>query len=112
MIPYRSISPDDGLAINLRHWVVDDGDLAQEAGVSRQLCNAYKNKDEVLRALIRSFPDDALTEIEAELGSDRSLGDQLDIVFEKMVLAGSILSGTRRMRRTSSMDSMPLDKMS
>lgn len=65
------------------------GDMAQEAGVSRQtLYNAYKNKDDVLRALIRFLTDDALTKIESELVSGRGLGSQLDIIFGNMVLAG------------------------
>ena len=65
------------------------GDLAQEAGVSRQtLYNAYKNKDDVLRALIRAFTDEALAAVESELASATGLGDQLDIVFDKMALAG------------------------
>lgn len=65
------------------------GDLAQEAGVSRQtLYNVYKNKDDVLRALIHAFADAAMAEIDAGLASASSLGDQLDVVFDKMVLAG------------------------
>ncbi|MBV2361508.1 TetR/AcrR family transcriptional regulator [Thalassococcus sp. CAU 1522] len=65
------------------------GDLAQEAGVSRQtLYNTYKNKDDVLRALIRFHTRNALSEIEAELGGIDHLGGQLDIVFDRMVLGG------------------------
>lgn len=65
------------------------GDLAQEAGVSRQtLYNLYRNKDEILRALIRAFTQTALREIAEGVARSPHLGDQLDIVFDKMVLAG------------------------
>ncbi|MEQ8700219.1 MAG: TetR family transcriptional regulator [Bauldia litoralis] len=71
------------------------GDLAQEAGVSRQtLYNAFKNKDDVLRALIRLYTEEALAEIEAALDLVQALGDQLDIVFDKMVVAGFDLVAT------------------
>jgi len=64
-------------------------DLAQEAGISRQtLYNAYKNKDDVLRALIRSYTEDALSAIESGLANAQDLGDQLDIVFDRMVFDG------------------------
>ncbi|KNG93778.1 TetR/AcrR family transcriptional regulator [Pseudaestuariivita atlantica] len=65
------------------------GDLAKTAGISRQtLYNAFRNKDDILRALIRAFTDDAIRGIEAEIGTVKNLGDALDIVFDKMVLAG------------------------
>ena len=64
-------------------------DLAQEAGVSRQtLYNSYKNKDDVLRALIRSYTDTAMIEIQDGLTNTDALGGQLDVVFDKMALAG------------------------
>ena len=65
------------------------GDLAEEAGVARQtLYNAYKNKDDVLRALIRYHTDMAIDEIEAGLDGVQALGDQLDIIFNRMSVAG------------------------
>ncbi|WP_411819409.1 TetR/AcrR family transcriptional regulator [Hyphococcus formosus] len=65
------------------------GDLAQEAGVSRQtLYNTFKNKDDVLKGLIRNYTDEALRDIEAGLKSAQDIGEQLDILFDKMVVAG------------------------
>ncbi len=65
------------------------GDLAKEASVSRQtLYNTYKNKDDVLKALIRFFTDNTLCEIEVALHGARTLDHQLDIVFDKMTVAG------------------------
>lgn len=65
------------------------GDLAAEAGVSRQtLYNSFRNKDDVLRALIRSYTDEALGRIEAGLDRARDLGGQLDVIFDNMVVAG------------------------
>lgn len=64
-------------------------DLAEEAGVSRQtLYNAYRNKDDVLRALIRYYTDRAVRETEAALEGTCELGAQLDAVFDKMALSG------------------------
>ena len=63
-------------------------DIAQEAGISRQtLYNAYRNKDEVLCALIRHFGEAAHLEIEAGLAERETLGAQLDLVFDRIVLA-------------------------
>ena len=65
------------------------GDLAEEAGVARQtLYNAYKNEDDVLRALIRYHTDMAIDEIKAGLDGVQDLGDQLDIIFNRMSVAG------------------------
>lgn len=70
-------------------------DLAQEAGVSRQtLYNAFRNKDDVLKALIRSFTADAVGEIEAGLVTARTLGDELDVIFDRMCVAGFDLVAT------------------
>lgn len=64
-------------------------DLCEEAGVSRQtLYNTYKNKDDILRALIRYYTDNAIEEIETGLAGVEDLGDQLDIIFDKMSVAG------------------------
>ncbi|APZ44343.1 TetR/AcrR family transcriptional regulator [Acidihalobacter ferrooxydans] len=64
-------------------------DLATEAGVSRQtLYHVFRNKDEVLRALIRAYTDDLIAGIESGLEGVQALGDQLDVVFAKMVVAG------------------------
>lgn len=62
-------------------------DLAQEAGISRQtLYNAYPNKDEVLRALIRVYSEKSLAEAIVATEQTSDLGVQLDIVFSKMVV--------------------------
>ncbi|WP_093161501.1 TetR/AcrR family transcriptional regulator [Aliiruegeria lutimaris] len=63
-------------------------DISQEAGISRQtLYNAYRNKDEILRALIRYFADRAYCEIEAGLEEKPALGDRLDLVFDRIAVA-------------------------
>lgn len=65
------------------------GDLAEEAGVSRQtLYKAFRSKDDVLRAHIRAYTDNAIDEIEAALPTVEGLGPQLDLVFDKMVVVG------------------------
>ncbi len=64
-------------------------DVAEEAGVSRQtLYNAFGSKDDLLRALIRHFTDQAIARIEAGLPACRDLGEQLDLVFAHMVVEG------------------------
>ncbi len=64
-------------------------DLAQEAGISRQtLYNAYKNKDEVLRALIRAFASAALADSTKALRNVHDLGGQLDIVLHNLTVTG------------------------
>ena len=58
-------------------------DIAAEAGIVRQtLYNSYANKDEVLRATIRSFKDRALTAIETECATAGTLSEKLDIIFQ------------------------------
>lgn len=58
-------------------------DLAREAGVSRQtLYNAYRNKDDILRALIRTYAEQGVAEIEAGLKTVTGLGPQLDLAFQ------------------------------
>lgn len=64
-------------------------DLCEEAGVSRQtFYNNFRNKDDILRALIRSYTERALAGIEAGRGSCQTLGAQLDLVFEQTVVPG------------------------
>lgn len=64
-------------------------DLAQEASISRQtLYNSYENKDDVLKALIRSYIEGALCKVETRLEGVQGLGAQLDIVFDEMSVAG------------------------
>ncbi|PVA07395.1 TetR/AcrR family transcriptional regulator [Thalassorhabdomicrobium marinisediminis] len=64
-------------------------DLCEEAGVSRQtFYNNFRNKDDILRALIRSFTARALAEIDAHRPACPTLGAQLDLVFEQTVIAG------------------------
>lgn len=63
-------------------------DIAAEAGIARQtLYNAFANKDEVLRATIRLHTDRSLAAIEAECAGTSDLGEQLDIVFDALVIA-------------------------
>ena len=62
-------------------------DLAREAGISRQtLYNAFRNKDDILRALIRVYSEQAVAEIEAGLKSVEGLGPGLDLAFEKIAV--------------------------
>ncbi|QDC08636.1 TetR/AcrR family transcriptional regulator [Oceanicola sp. D3] len=64
-------------------------DLCEEAGVSRQtFYNHFRNKGDILRALIRSFTERALAGIEAGRRTRSTLGEQLDLVFEQTVVAG------------------------
>ncbi|WGW05929.1 TetR/AcrR family transcriptional regulator [Tropicibacter oceani] len=63
------------------------GDLCQEAGVSRQtLYNRFRNKDDILRDLIGRYTDAAIDEIRQGLEQAESLGDRLDIFFDRMAL--------------------------
>lgn len=64
-------------------------DLCEEAGVSRQtFYNNYRNKDDILRALIRAYTENALEEIAEGRRTRTALGDLLDLVFDRMVVAG------------------------
>lgn len=64
-------------------------DLCEEAGVSRQtFYNNFRNKDDILRALIRSYTERALAEIDAGRKTRATLGGLLDLVFEQTVIAG------------------------
>ncbi len=65
------------------------GDLANEAGISRQtLYNAFSNKDEILRAHIQLYTENAIAEVETGLEATNGLSAQLDLVFDKMVVVG------------------------
>ena len=62
-------------------------DIAEEAGVVRQtLYNAFANKEDVLRAVIRFFADQGLAEIAARTADVPDLAGRLDIVFEVLAL--------------------------
>lgn len=64
-------------------------DLCEEAGVSRQtFYNNFRNKNDILRALILSFTERALAGIQAGRQTRRTLGEQLDLFFEQTVVAG------------------------
>lgn len=64
-------------------------DIADEAGISRQtLYKAFRSKDDVLRAHIRAYTDRAIAEIEDGLSKTGTLGAKLDLIFEKMTVAG------------------------
>ena len=63
------------------------GDIAEEAGVARQtLYNLFADKDDLLRATVRLYADNALAAIEAECTTLPDLGDKLDVVFDRLVL--------------------------
>jgi len=62
-------------------------DIASEAGIVRQtLYNAFPNKEEVLRAVIRLMADQALAAIEADFKQDQALGEKLDILFDHLTI--------------------------
>lgn len=64
------------------------GDVAQEAGVSRQtLYNAYPGKDEVLRAAVRSNIEVTIDQVAAAWGSTDDLGQAMEVFFEHGPLA-------------------------
>ena len=63
------------------------GDIAAEAGVSRQtLYGRFDNKDGVLRAVIHYVSDQVLARIVSEWASTENLGDKLWIYFEHAVI--------------------------
>ncbi|SIO10679.1 TetR/AcrR family transcriptional regulator [Vannielia litorea] len=64
-------------------------DLCDEAGVSRQtFYNNFRNKDDILRALIQTYTERALAAIDAGRKTRGGLGELLDLVFEQTVIAG------------------------
>ena len=65
------------------------GDIAEEAGISRQtLYKSFGNKNEILRAHIRDYTDNAVREMEDGLAEIDGLGPSLDLIFQKMTIAG------------------------
>lgn len=64
-------------------------DLCEEVGVSRQsLYNRFRNKDDILRGLIERYTDQAILEITQELQGLNRLDQQLDVIFQHMVVTG------------------------
>ena len=62
-------------------------DIAQEAGISRQtLYNAFGNKDDVLRALIRDFADNAIASVRDDCAKAETLSERLDALFRHMTI--------------------------
>ncbi len=62
-------------------------DIAGEAGIVRQtLYNAFPNKEEVLRAVIRLFAERALAAIAADFKEGQGLGEKLDILFDHLTV--------------------------
>lgn len=62
-------------------------DIAKAAGISRQtLYNAFANKDDILRATINLFADITIEAIRAGLETCSTLPEQLNLLFEHMVL--------------------------
>lgn len=59
------------------------GDLAKEAGVSRQtLYNTYSSKEEVIRDAIRFATDSGISALRSAWAKDETLGARLDSFFE------------------------------
>ncbi len=64
-------------------------DIAQEAKMARQtLYKTFRSKDDILCAYIRAYSDDVIAQIEQELSRTQGLGVQLDVIFDKMTVAG------------------------
>lgn len=64
------------------------GDIAGEAGVSRQtLYTVYPSKEDVLRGVIRLLCSRTSATIETECAKQAGLEDKLDTMFEHMTLA-------------------------
>ena len=64
-------------------------DIALEAGVSRQtLYGLFANKEEVLRATMSQYIDEAIAGIKDNLDDSMSLGEQIQLVFEWVVVRG------------------------
>ncbi len=62
-------------------------DIAQEAEIARQtLYNAFSNKDDLVRALIRAFNERAVAAIAADCAGAGSIGRRLDAIFRHMVV--------------------------
>lgn len=64
-------------------------DVAEEAGISRNtLYKAFRSKDDILRTHIHAYTDNAIAEIAAGLTNTEGLGPRIDLILEKMVVAG------------------------
>ncbi|GAA6162631.1 hypothetical protein NBRC116590_03350 [Pelagimonas sp. KU-00592-HH] len=62
-------------------------DISEAAGVARQtVYNNFKNKDEIMRAVIRLFCIRSINEIETRLPACETLEDRLRLVFEVTTL--------------------------
>lgn len=91
MTDRESIILDASLRLFMRYGVkrTSMGDVAEEAGVSRQtLYNSFKNKGDILRAQIERYTENAIAEINARTETLDGLGAKLDLVFEQMVVVG------------------------
>ncbi|MCG8493991.1 MAG: TetR/AcrR family transcriptional regulator [Sneathiellales bacterium] len=91
MTDRESIILDASLRLFMRYGVkrTSMGDVAEEAGVSRQtLYNSFKNKGDILRAQIERYTENAIAEINAGTETMEDLGAKLDLVFEQMVVVG------------------------
>ncbi len=80
---------EGALGLFLRYGVkrTSMNDIARQAGVSRQtLYNAFSNKDEILRAMIRLFTERGLEEIKSGFKTHAGFTARLDILLEQIAV--------------------------
>lgn len=63
------------------------GDIADQAGISRQtLYASYKNKEEILAATIRYSTDKTIEEVEKAWSVQVKLSEKIDVFFEMAII--------------------------
>ena len=85
----RAIVLDAAVRVFLRYGVkrATMNDIAEKAGISRQtLYNLFSGKTEVLSTVIETSTADAIARIDAQIETAETLDQQLDLVFDEMVL--------------------------
>ena len=81
---------DAALRVFMRYGVgrTRMGDIAKEAGVSRQtLYKNFQSKDDVLAGTIRHFSDIALADIQKDWATTKTLAQMLDVYFEHAIIS-------------------------